>query len=381
MTRRMRPAPFAATLALFVVGCNSDANGPNGGNGPPERADVMVLNSVSRTIHQFTIEGDALAQFGTAISLPANFDGDAIDVSEDLFVSTISAFGGSQVVWGSLMSGATVVTGFPTGADANPGRPTLVVDIEGALGALVPARGENAVYIAFPSQPNATIVAGDVGEFVVRAIPFARAFGQLLISVDANLDDEGGTFQPLGPPRLEYTRFTTGAFFDEFDIPGAVNATDIAFFGNDIGLLASGSFAGPDLDPAGDGNLVLINADARGVDTLFPLNGNGLSIEGGRDGLTYVTRTRGAGTFETDVLSFSFSTGDWTRGPDNPIRPKDADGSELTSCWAASALVDGRILCITSDFVAPGRIVLMESNGDFLDDAPVGVGAVDLHVR
>lgn len=376
MTRRMRPALLTATLALFVVGCNSDANGPNGGNGT-SRSDVIVLNSVSRTILQFTIEGDALAPFGTAISLPANFDGNAMDVSQDLFVSTISSFGGSQVVWGSLSTGANVVTGFPSGAEANPGRPTLVLDIAGALGALVPARGDNAVYIAFPSQPNATLLAGEVGEFVERALPF----GELLISVDANLDDEGGTFQPLGPPRLEYSLFITGAFFDEFDITGAVNATDIAFFGDDIGLLAGGSFAGPDFDPAGDGNLVLINADARAVDTTFPLNGNGLAIEGGRDGLAYVTRTRGAGTFESDVLSFSFSTGDWARGPDSPIRPKDADGSEITNCWATTALVDGRLLCIIFDGVAPGRIVLMGPNGDFLDDAPVGVGAVDLHVR
>jgi hypothetical protein len=136
--------------------------------------------------------------------------------------------------------------------------------------------------------------------------------------------------------------------------------------------------------PEGNGNLALINALGRGVVSVLPLEGNGVAIKGGGDGLAYVTRTRGAGTFASDVLSFSLVNNMWVHGPSNPIRPKNADGSDLDTCRATSALVSGRLLCTTFDVDAPsspGRLVLMQADGTFIDDVATGAGAIDIAIR
>lgn len=378
MTRRTWLAPLTACLALWTSACLSDSSGPN--NSPPTAggSDVIVLNRTSRTVQQFTTDGQTLTSAGQSLTLPANFDGDAIDVSLDLIVTTSSA-GIGQVIWASLDTGEMVTTGFPGAGAADPARPTLVVDIGGNVGALVPARARNTVYISSPGQADARLLAGDVGEYVQRALPF----GDLVISVDANLDDVGGTLEPLGDTRLEYSDFLTGAFFDELDLTGAVGITDVSFRGDDLLILAGGTLD-MNMLPVGDGTLVLVNALGRGVEGTFPLTGNGLQIEGGRDGLAYVTRTRGAGTFDSDVLTFSFSTGNWVQGPNNPIQPKDSDGSDLDTCRATSALTNGRLLCATSDPAAPnapGRLVLMASDGTFIADVGIGAGVTDIAIR
>lgn len=377
MTRRIWLAPLTACLALWTAACNSDANGPNGPP-PPGGANVVVLNGTSRTIQEFTTDGQTITSAGAAFTLPASYDGDAIDVSLDLFVTTSSA-GIGQVIWGSLDTGEMVTTSFPGAGVADPSRATLVVDLGGNVGAVVPARARNSVYLAFPGQADAVLLAGDVGEYVVRALPF----GDLLISVDANLDDVGGTLEPLGATRLEFSSFLTGGFFDELDLTGGLGATDVSLLGDDLLVLAGGTLD-MNMLPVGDGNLVLVNALGRGVEHTLPLEGNGLHIEGGRDGVAYVTRTRGAGTFDSDVLSFSFSTGDWLRGPSNPIQPRDADGSDLDTCRVTSALIGGQLLCATLDPAAPnapGRLVLMESDGAFIADVSIGAGASDISIR
>lgn len=377
MTRRTWLAPLTAGLALWTAACNSDSNGPNG---PPPAggADIVVLNRTSRSVQAFTTDGQTIASAGSAVTLPTNYDGDALDVSLDLFVTTSSAAGG-QVIWGSLDTGEMVTTGFPGAGVADPARPTLVVDVGGNVAALVPARARNAVYIAFPGQADAGLVASDVGEYVQRALPF----GDLVISVDANLDDTGGTLDPLGPTRLQYSHFLTGTPFDELDLTGAVGDTDISFLGQDLAVLTAGTLDASML-PDGNGMLVFVNALGRGIEDTFALEGNGLRIEGGRDGLAYITRTRGAGTFDSDVLSFSFSTGNWVRGPGNPIQPKDSDGSDLDTCRAASALTSGRLVCATLDPAAPdapGRLVLMQADGTFIADVSIGAGASDIAIR
>jgi len=377
MTRRTWLAPLTACLALWTAACNSVSNGPNG---PPPAggADVIVLNRTSRTIQQFTTDGESITSSGSAFTLPSTYDGMAFDISLDLFVTTSSA-GSGQVIWGSLDTGEMVTTGFPGAGVADPGRPTLVVDVGGNVGAMVPARARNSAFIAFPGQANAALLAGDIGEYVQRVLPF----GNLLISVDANLDDTGGTLEPLGATRLEYSNFLTGSFFDELDLTGSVGATDVSFLGDELVVLAGGTLDAGML-PEGNGTLVLVNALGRGVEETLPVEGNGLHIEGGRDGLAYITRTRGAGTFDSDVLSFSFSTGTWVRGPANPIQPKDSDGSDLDTCRVTSALTSGRLLCATFDPAAPdapGRLVLMQSDGTFIADVSIGAGATDIAIR
>lgn len=377
MTRRTRLGPLATLVGLAVTGCLGETTGPGGT--PSGGTEIILLNRGSRTIEQFSTDGQTLATAGSTVSLPSNFDGNAIDVSLDLFVTTSNGGGTSQVIWGSLDTGNMVTTGFPSGAFPDAAKPTLVLSVGGNVGALVPARGRNAIYLSFPGQQTATLLAGDVGEYVQRALPF----GDLVIAVDANLDDVGGSLDPLGPARLEYVDFLTGTFFDELDITGTVDAVDISFLIDRIALLGAGSLDDQML-PVGDGSLALINALGRGLQSVMTLEGNGVAIEGGRDGLAYVTRTTGAGTLDTDVLSFSFSTAAFARGPANPIKPKNSDGSDLTTCRVTTALTNGRLLCATFDPAAPsapGRLVLMQADGTFIDDIAIGAGVVDIALR
>ncbi len=372
MKLRLRHAPAAALLVtLGAAGCNEPA-GPNG-NGPG-RASVIVLNSVGKTIQRFSIQGSALAPFGSSIVLPANYDGDAIDVLGDVWVSTISAAGGSQILFGSFQTNERLVIGFPgvAGALADPGAATIVTDIAGNIGALVATRATNQIWIAFPTGNAPVLIADNAGEFVERVLPA----GQVLVAVDANLNDVGGTYEPLGDAKLRLFNFNSGAFFDEVELTGSVNATDGIFLEEDAFVLASGSFAGG--LPAGDGSLVVVDANARQIVNTLPLQGNGISIEAGRNGQVYVTRTKPGG-FETDVLSLNLFSQEFVNGPTNPIQPKNADGSDL-SCWVATALIDSRLLCVTFSVGQPGRLVLLEASGAFLDDIEIGQGATDIHL-
>ncbi len=389
MHRTLRRA-MAVTLGLGVVtGACNESTGPNGngngnGNGGPITAEVFVLNSLSKTISRVAVRGDALESAGSAIILPANFDGVGMDVLSDIWVTTISAAGGSQILFGSFATGAQAVTTFPDlaapntpGALADPSKPSLVIDLGGTVGTLVGTRGHNSIYIAFPGSPSAQLLATDVGEFTERVIPV----GGVLLSIDANLDDVGGTFQPLGDPRIGLYLFTDGSFFDEIPLTGAVNANDALVLGDDVLVLAGGGFGpAPDFAPDNDGQLVIANAAARQVITSLALEGNGIAVEPGRNGFIYVTRTTGGDFGSTDVVSFNLPTRTFTRGPNNPIRPRDASGADL-NCWAATSLTDGRLLCITFSAGSNGRLALLSDDGAFLDDIPVGQGAVDLVVR
>ncbi|MDH3733151.1 MAG: hypothetical protein OEU54_06430 [Gemmatimonadota bacterium] len=367
---------LTAAIVLVVSACNSTPS--NGGTPGATQGQILVLNSISKTIVQFNVDDNTLVPFGSTFTLPANYDGVAMDILGDLMVTTVSSFNGSQVIWGDLGTGQIITTGFggASGGLANPGKPTLVVDTQGTIGALVGAREENRVYISFPSEQNAILIADDAGEFIERVLPF----GQLIFTADANLDDVGGTYAPLGDTRMKLFRFNDGSQFDDFELTGAKNVTDAVFSQEQIIVLAGGSFT-PQFLPTGDGAVVVVNAPDRGVRAIRALDGNGLAFEPGRNGLGYVVRTN-AGTFDsTDIVTFNFFTETFDRGPANPIQPKDADGSDIENCRVASALVDSRLLCATFEDGSQGRLVLMDASGNFLDDAPIGAGASDIFVR
>ena len=131
---------------------------------------------------------------------------------------------------------------------------------------------------------------------------------------------------------------------------------------------------------AGDGNLVEIDMSARSVQDVNALGGNGISMEAGRDGLVYVVRTKGVEATETDVLTFSFAVRSWANGPENPIQPRDEDGSNL-NCRVAAGFLDGQILCATFVAAGQGRLVLLSSEGEFIHEVPIGAGATDILLR
>lgn len=362
---------------LGIAGCNESPTGNGGGN--PTESDIIVLNSLSRTIQQFNLIEGQLVPFGQTVNLPANFDGVAIDVIQGLYVTSTSAFGGSQIIFGSLTNGEQAISTFP-GTDAalaDAGRPTLFLDTGGTVGALVPARARNLIYIAFPGTPSAQAVTGEeAGEFIERVIPF----GQFLLAMDANLDDEGGTFQPLGPPRMTVMDFRNGAFFDDLVLTGSLGATDALILQEQVFFLAGGSFNPATFEPMGDGNLVSISVPDRGLQSTQAIGGNGLSIKAGLDGRGYITRTKGAGTFDSDILTYNLLAGQFERGPTNPIQPRDASGTDI-SCRVANGVLNGRILCATFEASAQGRLYLLESDGTYVDDVAIGAGVTDLLLR
>ncbi len=364
-------------VALAFAGCNESV-GP-GGNTTPTRGDIIVLNSLSKTLQQFNIIDDRLVRFGTDKQLGANFDGESFDFIQDLFVTTTSAFGGSQILFGNLAGDELLITTFPgslpTLADA--GRATIILDGAANAGALVPARARNEVYLAFPGNALAQVLASDVGEFVERVIPA----GDFIVSIDANLDDIGGTFAPLGPPKMTLHDNVSGDFFDSIDLDAAsVGAIDAITLGDELVFLAGGGFDPVTFEAAGDGSLALINVSDRGLQVTTPLGGNGLSMEAGRNGQMYIVRTKGANTLETDVLRYNFTIRQFERGPTNPIQPLDSDGSNL-SCRAVTARVTGELFCLTFEASSQGRLVRLTEDGVYVDEIAVGAGATDIGLR
>lgn len=375
MTSMSRNAVRWKAVACLVAGaalggCNS-LDGPTNGNGGPDLlGDVVVLNSVGKTFTQYDVDG-TITPVGPARALPPNFDGDAMDVLDRLFVSTISSFGGSRVVFADLTTGETSIASFPGTVEANPSRPTIIIDIRGNVGTLVAGRGTNAIYIVFPGGAEAQAIATDVGTFVQRVLPA----GNFLFALDANLDDDGGTFEPLGNSKILVIDLLTGSLDSEIDIPGAKGAVDALFTGETEVLVLAGGTFGADFSPNGDGLVALVNVAVEIVAKSFDLGGNGISIRPGADSQVYITRT--TDFVDIDVLSWNSSVRNFVRGPDNPIEPKDSDGSKL-ACWAVSALFDGRLLCVTFDVVQSGRLVLLDEDGQYIAEAASGFGSTDL---
>lgn len=367
---------ITVVAAALASGCNSSSTG--GGDPTPTVGEIIVLNQISHSIQQFNVDGQTLVPFGAPIVLPSNFDGDTFDVLTNVLVTTISAAGGSQILWVDLGTGQTLTTTFPApaGALADPSRPTIVLDNSGQIAALVAGRGVNSVYLAFPGESVAFLLAQDAGEYVERVLPF----GAFMFTVDANLDDSDD-LAPLGDSRMEVFRFTDGSAFDDFELTGATAVIDAVFSQNEITVLAEGNtLPGPPPQPAGDGRVLVINAPDRGIRRSLDLEGNGVSLEVGRDGRAYVVRTRGTSE-STDVVTMNLSTASYDRGPSNPIRPKDSDGSDIVNCRNVTSLTSGRLLCVTYEAAAQGRLVLLDSSGAFLDDIAIGAGATDIYVR
>ena len=376
----MRRRSWTRIGALAIVaGCGgSNGTGPdNPGVVTPDRSEFAVLNSISGTLQQFNRIGGALVPFGRDIQLGAGFRGETADFIQDLWVTAWDAPEGSQVLFGSFSTDERTTAVFPNNAIVDPGKPTVIFDAGGTVGALIPARALDEVYVAVPGTPMAQIAVEAVGTFVERVIPA----GQFLVSADGNLDDADGGREPLGPPRIVLHEFISGSYFDELRLPeGTVGVTEAIVLEDNMLLLAGGG-----VDPAtsaglGDGNLVEIDMSARSVQDVNALGGNGLSMEAGRDGLVYVVRTKGVDTAETDVLTFSFAVRSWMNGPENPIQPRDRDGSNL-NCRVAAGFLDGQILCATYVAAGQGRLVLLSAEGEFIHEVPIGAGTTDILLR
>ncbi len=366
--RKLMRSLNALLLSGVLAACADDAP-----SGPGEPADegVFVLNSTGQTLAAFSV-GETLRSAETPIDLGAGFDGDAFDHSAAFAVTTVSSFGGSRVLFVDLDSGDVLTSLFPEPeADlANPSVPSF--DEAGTV--WVGGRYSDAVYRLDPGDPLAQKIADGVGTFIERVVPV----GQLLYAVDANIDDDGGTYQPLGPGRIVVLS-RTGLPQDVVELPGgALNPTDALEVDGKLIVLAAGTFDPGTFQPLNDGALAIVDLDDRTVDAPLALAANGVSLELGADGFVYVTATSDFN--ELHVLRFDPTTGSFDRGPDDPIDVRGPAG-ERVECWSATAVRDGRILCLTFSFAEAGRLVLTDSNGAFIDEMPSGFGSTDLGLR
>ncbi len=373
ITRHLRTKRFVDPFGLLLLcgilaACADDAP-----SGPGEPADegVFVLNSTGQTLAAFSV-GETLRSAGTQIDLGAGFDGDAFDHSAAFAVTTVSSFGGSRVLFVDLGSGDILTSLFPDPeADlANPSAPSF----DGGGTVWVGGRDSDAIYRVDPGDPVVQRIADGVGTFIERVVPI----GQLLYAVDANIDDDGGTYQPLGPGRIVVLS-RTGLPQEVIDLPGgALNPTDALEVDGKLIVLAAGTFDPGTFQPLNDGVLAIVDIDDRMVDATVALVANGVSLELGADGFVYVTAT--SDFSEIHVLRFDPTASSFDRGPDDQIDVTGAAG-ERVECWSATAVRDGRILCSTFSFAEAGRLVLTDANGAFIDEVPSGFGSTDLGLR
>lgn len=317
-TTRVRVAVLA--LLGLSAACGEDATGP-----VEVAGSALVLNSTGQTVTGFVVDGEALRTEGSAIDLGPSFDGDAVDVNGTIAVSTLSSFSGSQLLLVDLQNGKIETIVFPAspGLDStlvNPSRATFSPDGTVWVG----GRGSDAVYRAESGTAIATRVADNIGTFVQRVIPV----GETLYAIDANIDDDGFTFQPLGPSRVVVLT-SVGSQQSVVTLPvGAVGAADAVATGSHLVVLAGGSFDA-NFAPNGDGALVTVSLSNLAVSGPFPLGGNGVSIELGADGLVYATATSDFATIRT--VSFDAAAGRFVRGPGDAIEVVDSKKTSSSS--------------------------------------------------
>ncbi len=102
-----------------------------------------------------------------------------------------------------------------------------------------------------------------------------------------------------------------------------------------------------------------------------------MSIEEGADGRVYVAVTSDFVSIRT--LRFDPAAPGFVDGPEDPVQTRDADGVPL-SCWAATALSDGRLVCATFRSAQAGELFLLSADGGFIDSTPGGFGTTDLEI-
>lgn len=350
--------------AAFLASCGETATEPQ----PMETEDLYILNSTGQTFAGYSVR-EGISASGQPVDLGAGFDGDAFDVGRDYAVTSVSSFGGSRVLFVDLNSGVLTSTGFPEPeADlANPSAPFMEEDGTTWIG----GRGSDAVYRVRPGDAEAERIAEEVGTFVERVVPV----GDRLYVVDANIDDDGGTYRPNGPGRI-IVLSRSGQREGEIELPAsAMNPTDAIEAGGRLLVMAAGTFDPVSFLPLNDGVLVILDPATGVVGQPLPLVANGVSLELGADGYVYLTTTTDYQTLQ--LLRFDAITGVFLRGPADPILVRDAAG-EAVNCWSATALAEGQIVCATFRFEQAGRVLLAQPDGTYLDEAVGGFGTTDI---
>lgn len=364
------PVSLALGLATFV-GCTSDGGDPTGpGPGDPPVA-LLALHSVGQTMQGYEAR-EEISPSGGAIDLGGLFDGNAMavggTVTDLTAVVTESSFGGDRALVVDVNGRSSIPVGFPD-EPANPSKP-FVVESRGS--AFVGGRASNSVYelsITAPGTPPA-VFARDVGEFIEKVV----VTNDRVFVIDSNIDDVGFTFEPLGNSRVVVFE-TSGEFLREIELPG-LQATDAVLSAGRLVVLNAGTLS-PAFEPEGNGSLAVIDPASLQLSGPFPLAGNGVSIENGADGRVYVAVTSDFASIRT--LRFDPTGPGFVDGPESPIQTRDSDGVRI-SCWTATALSEGRLVCATFRSEQAGELFLLSADGGFIDSTPGGFGTTDLEI-
>ncbi len=363
---------LSVVLALVALaGCSADGGGPTGpGPGDPPAA-LLALHSVGQIMQGYEVRGE-ITPSGGAIDLGGLFDGDAMSVGglvTDLTaVVTESDFGGDRALVVDVPSRSSVAIAFPD-EPANPSKP-FVVESRGST--FVGGRASNSVYelsITAPATPPA-VFARDVGEFIEKVV----VTNDRVFVIDSNIDDVGFTFEPLGNSRVVVFE-TSGELVRVIELPG-LQATNAVLSAGRLVVLNAGTL-GPAFEPEGNGSLAVIDPVSLQLSGPFPLGGNGVSIEEGAEGRVYVAVTSDFVSIRT--LRFDPAAPGFLDGPQDPVQTRDADGTPI-SCWTATALSDGRLVCATFRSEQAGELFLLNADGSFLDSVPGGFGTTDLEI-
>lgn len=365
---RARGARLAALAAAAgtLAGCSS-GDVPTGPGDPPI-ASVLALHSVGQTLQRYEV-GERLA-VGGSVDLGPLFDGNGMDALGSIAVTTESDFGGDRVWIVDLEAGTTTGVGFAE-QGVNPSRPVLVPSRSSAF---VAGRGSNAIYeipLGVPDSPPG-VLARDAGEFVEKVL---AADGRLF-AIDSNIDDAGGTYEPLGPSRVVVFELD-GREVADLELPAGFQAIDAVRSGGLVVVLNAGTLT-PAFAPEGNGSLAVIDPTTLEVSGPFLLGGNGVSLEDGADGYVYASVTSDFVNLRT--LRFDPAREAFLNGPSDPVATRDASGSPV-ACWVTTALADGRLLCATFRFEESGAIFLLQADGAFIDRVQGGFGTTDLEIE
>lgn len=319
----------ASALAGVLVACSEPLERSPIEPGLPETR-VIVLDSTARAYRVLDLDSVGIPASILVVALPNGFAGSAFDARGTRAIATTGGAAGNDLYVTDVSTGTTAVVTLPQAVD-DPGKARFLSEDT----AFVPARGSGRVYRFVVPTSAFTALTGDVAQSPVDAVPFQ---GRVYV-IDANADRATGA--TLGPSRVVVVDAGTGAAPDTVPLGGE------AALG---GTIAGGRLfvlqAGPSGSPGGR----LAALDLAGALPVLAgeleLEGLGVSVETGLDGLVYVVIAPDpAEPGVTSVLVVDPGTLAFVAGPETPLDLR-VPGDAAASCRAATADSSGAIYCI-----------------------------------
>lgn len=329
--RKVCPLVTLAVAALapaLVIGCTDPIGGLPIEAGPPEWR-VIVLEGGAAAYRVLDLDSVGIPASILRVDLPSGFAGSSFDVRDTRAIATTGGQAGNDLYVTDLSTGNTAVVPLPQVGD-DPGTARFLSQDT----AFVPARGSGRVYRFVPTS-GFTALTGDVAQSPVDVVPFQ---GRLYL-IDANANRTTGA--TLGLSRVVVVDAATGAPLDtvalggEAALRGVIAGTRLFVLQAGPSAAAAGRLTGLDLG----GTLPMLAGE-------LDLEGLGISVETGLDGLLYVVIAPDPAVPEVRrVVVVDPGTVSFVAGPGDPLGLDRPDGT-AASCQAAGADSEGGIYCI-----------------------------------